>query len=214
MPRVGALVARRQRLPASRRLHLGCFDEVHDGWLNTDVTPHLMVARVPGAARLLRAAGRLSDERWARHRDGTFRRVHHLNAVKPWPWPAGSLEAVFASHVLEHLTPEEAERLLREAHRTLVRGGIVRIAVPDLDEEVGRYDPADADAFLDGLLQSRERSTSRHRHWWGYNETTLRALLERTGFRDVRREDFRQGRCPDVERIDTRPGSLVLEALR
>ncbi len=207
-------MARRQRLPASRRLHVGCFDEVHAGWLNTDVTAQLWVARVPGAARVLRTAGLLSDDRWARHRDGTFRRVHHLNAIKPWPWPAGSFDAVFASHVLEHLTPEEAERLLREAHRTLAPGGIVRIAVPDLDAEVARYDPEDADAFLDGLLQSRERSTSRHRHWWAYNERTLRALLERAGFRDARREGFRQGRCPDVERIDTRPGSLVVEALR
>lgn len=204
---------RRVREPASRKLHLGSFDEVHEGWLNTDVTPHLWLARVPGAARVLRATGVLSDERWAKHRSGAFRAVHYLDAARRWPWPDDSLEAVFTSHVLEHLTPGEAEALLREARRTLRPGGIVRVAVPDLDAEVAGYDPANPDAFLEGLLQSRERTTSRHRHWWHYNEASLRALLVRAGFRDVTRCGYREGRCPDVERIDNRPGSLVMEAV-
>ena len=85
--------------------------------------------------------------------------------------------------------------------------------MPDLDHEVGRYDPEHPDEFLEGLLQGRERSRSRHRHWWLYNERSLRALLERTGFADVRREEYRQGRCPDVERIDSREWSLFMEGV-
>ena len=179
---------RRRREPESTKLHVGAFDVAHDGWLNTDVTPHLAIARVPGLASALRRAGRLSDERWAAYRDGTFRRMHYLDLTRPLPYPDGAFEAAFGSHVLEHLTPGEAEAALRELHRVLRPGGIVRIAVPDLDHEVGRYDPERPDEFLEGLLQGRERSRSRHRHWWLYNERSLRALLERTGFADVRRE--------------------------
>jgi predicted SAM-dependent methyltransferase len=204
---------RRRRRPAETKLHIGAFDVVHDGWLNTDVTPHMAVARVPGLARLARAAGRLSDERWAAHRDGRFRRLRYLDVTRPLPYPDGSFEAAFGSHVLEHLTPGEAEATLRELRRVLRPGGVLRLAVPDLDGVIAAYDPAAPDAFLEGMLQGRERSTSRHRHWWHYNERSLRGLLERAGFGEVRRCAFREGRCPDVERIDGRPESLFMEGI-
>ena len=35
-----------------RRLQLGAFDQVHHNWVSTDITPHLLVARVPGLAWL------------------------------------------------------------------------------------------------------------------------------------------------------------------
>ena len=57
------------------RLHLGCFDRPVDAWLNTDITPHLWVARVPGMARLLFRMGRMTPERWQQHQSGVFRRV-------------------------------------------------------------------------------------------------------------------------------------------
>ena len=103
---------------------------------------------------------------------------------------------------------------MSEVHRVLAPGGVLRVAVPDLDAVVAGYDPSDPDAFLDGLLQGRERSTSRHRHWWNYNETSLRALLASAGFETVARREYREGLCPDVERVDTRPGSLFMEAVR
>jgi SAM-dependent methyltransferase len=205
---------RRRHQPSSPKLHIGAFDVVHDGWLNTDVTPHMAIARVPALPGLLKRAGRLSDERWASYRAGTFRRLHYLDLTQPLPYPDGAFEAALGSHVLEHLTPHEAEGLLGELHRVLRPGAILRIAVPDLDAVIAAYDPADPDGFLDGLLQGRERSTSRHRHWWQYNERSLRDLLERTGWTEIERRGHAEGRCPDVERIDTRPESLFMEAVR
>jgi SAM-dependent methyltransferase len=205
---------RRRRSPEVTKLHVGAFDVAHEGWLNTDVTPHMAIARVPGLPAALRRAGRLSDERWAAYRAGTFRQLHYLDLTQPLPFADGVFEAAFGSHVLEHLTPGEAEGVLRELHRVLRPGGIVRISVPDLDRVIAEYDPSSPDEFLFGMWQGRERSTSRHRHWWLYNERSLANLLAATGFGDVRRESFRVGRCPDVERIDSRPESLFMEGLR
>jgi len=49
------------------------------------------------------------------------------------PYAAGSVDAVYASHVLEHLAPEEAEQFVRECLRVLKPGGVARFAVPDLE---------------------------------------------------------------------------------
>ena len=173
-----------------------------------------MVARVPGLPRALRAAGLISDERWEGYRAGDFRRIAYLDLTRPFPFRDSSIDAVLASHVLEHLTFDEARACVAEIRRVLIPGGVLRVAVPDLDTVVAGYDPRDPDAFLDGLLQGRERSTSRHRHWWNYNETSMGRLLESAGFATVERREYQHGLCPDVERVDTRPGSLFMEAVR
>ena len=198
-----------------RRLQLGAFDQVHDGWLDTDITPHLLIARVPGLPWALHAFGLLSDERYASYRSGAFRAVRYLDLSRRFRFADETFECVYASHVLEHLHPEVAEHCLSEVRRVLVPGGIVRLAVPDLDGIVAAYDPADPDRFLMGIYQGRGRRANRAaRHWWHYNRGSLEALLARLGFRDVTVYDYGQGRCPDVELIDNRPGSLFVEAVK
>jgi SAM-dependent methyltransferase len=200
---------------ALKRLHLGAFDQVQKGWLNTDVTPHLFVARVPGLAVLLHRLGVIGAERYAAHRSGTFRSLHYLDVGRRFRFDDDTFEAAYASHLLEHLDPEVAEQCLREVHRVLEPGGIVRIAVPDLDEVVAHYDSVDPDRFLAGLYDAhsgRRSRTSLHR--WMYNQRSLEALLGRVGFRDIQRRDYRQGRCPDVERIETRRWSLFMEGIK
>lgn len=55
------------------------------------------------------------------------------------PLPDNSCDAVYHSHVLEHLRPVEAEGLLRECFRVLKPGGILRVAVPDLERICRAY---------------------------------------------------------------------------
>jgi SAM-dependent methyltransferase len=196
-----------------RKLQLGSFDQAPEGWLNTDITPHLLIARVPGLPWLLHRAGVLSDERYASR--GAFASLRYLDLSRPFRFPDRTFEAVLATHVLEHLHPDVAERCLRETHRVLAPGGVLRVAVPDLDLMVARYDPADPEEFLRGIYQGRGSNANwSARHWWHYNAASLEALLRQTGFTEVERREFRQGRLPDVERVDTRPGSLFVEAVK
>jgi SAM-dependent methyltransferase len=55
------------------------------------------------------------------------------------PFADGTFEACYSSHVLEHLTVAEAERLLREMHRVTRAGGIARVVVPDLERVARDY---------------------------------------------------------------------------
>lgn len=54
------------------------------------------------------------------------------------PFDDGAFDAVFANHVLEHLSPAQASAFVREVGRVLRPGGVTRIVVPDL-EEAARY---------------------------------------------------------------------------
>ena len=49
------------------------------------------------------------------------------------PFDDASCAVVYHSHVLEHLACQEALPFLRECHRLLAPGGILRVAVPDLE---------------------------------------------------------------------------------
>jgi SAM-dependent methyltransferase len=199
----------------ARKLHLGAFDQAADGWLNTDVTPHLLVARVPLAPWLLQRAGVVGEERYAGYRSGAFRSLRYLDVSRRFRFEDETFDCVYASHLLEHLHPDVAEHCLRETHRVLRPGGVVRLAVPDLDQMVADYDPADPDRLLWGIYQGRGRRAKRTaRHWWHYNERSLGAQLSAVGFREARRCEFREGRCPDLEQVESRRWSLFMEAVR
>lgn len=55
------------------------------------------------------------------------------------PFKDGSVDGCYASHLLEHLSRDGARRLLIECLRVLRSGGVLRLAVPDLEVIVGEY---------------------------------------------------------------------------
>ena len=57
----------------------------------------------------------------------------------PLPLPAGSVDEVRASHILEHFPQGQTADVLREWVRVLKPGGVLRIAVPDFDWIVNEY---------------------------------------------------------------------------
>src|SRR5207247_2856115 len=48
-------------------------------------------------------------------------------------------DAVYHSHVIEHLDRQAAPAFVRESRRVLKPGGIHRVAVPDLEKSCRRY---------------------------------------------------------------------------
>lgn len=60
--------------------------------------------------------------------------IYHDLRQFPYPFDDNSAEAVLLSHVLEHFTRQEGRRLLYECRRILKPGGMIHIAVPDMDK--------------------------------------------------------------------------------
>jgi len=124
--------------------------------------------------------------------------------------------------MLEHLDRVQARDFLKECFRVLATGGIIRLVLPNLGRAVERYQQArqrgDARAADDliGFLyfvppyedMSRTRRIAMrllHRpHAWMYDEASLSAILRQVGFVEVQARAFREGICPDLERIEHR----------
>lgn len=196
-----------------RKLNIGCFDQVITGWINADVTPHLFVARIPELAALLFWMGWINEYGYRQHRQGIFRQVRYLNAAKKFPYRAETVDCLYSSHLLEHLYPRQAEPFLRECRRVLRPGGVLRLAVPDLDQLVAAYDPRHPEAFVELVVESRQQR-DKNAHHWHYDQDSLERALQEAGFWNVRRCGPLQGICPDVERLDNRPESLFMEAVK
>lgn len=64
-------------------------------------------------------------------------RAHDLQ--QPLPLADGTCSVVYHSHVLEHLPKDKAPAFLAECFRVLAPGGILRIAVPDLESIARLY---------------------------------------------------------------------------
>jgi SAM-dependent methyltransferase len=193
-------------------LHIGCFDQPAEGWYNTDITPHIWIAKVPGAAAVLRRLGKLPEDRYQQHKSGVFRQVRYLDVAKRFPFADGMFENAFCSHLLEHLYPDEARRCVGEVARVLKKGGIFRVVVPDLEKLLALYDPERADEFCETFFESSQKS-DKNQHHWHYNAASMIRLLEGAGFAKAYRCEYREGRCPDLDKLDNRPAiSLFVEA--
>ena len=195
------------------KLHIGCFDHVLPGWINTDITPRVFLSRVPCLAWLLFKIGLLPQQRYSQHRQGVFRNVRYMNVARRFPYADGAIDYVYSSHMLEHLYPAQAVFCLSEIYRVLNTGGVNRIAVPDLDKTVASYNRQSPDQFLKSIFEVKQKN-QKNQHHWHYNEISLTRILREVGFHEVYRCQFQQGHCADVTLVDMRPQSLFMEAVK
>jgi len=75
---------------------------------------------------------------------------------EPLPWLDNSVDFVLLEHVLEHLTTPKGVQLLRQVHRMLKPGGVVRIAIPDFDVVLG-LGPEDMLRYLEFLRSAGQQ---------------------------------------------------------
>jgi len=180
------------------RVNIGCGRTPTEGWRNFDNSPSLLLARVPLLPRVLRRTRLLSAAQaefvdWARAHG-----VEHADATRTLPLATGSCEAVYSSHMLEHLDRAGATAFLSEALRVLAPGGVLRLAVPDLGRLVESYVASrDADRFIASSLLAvpaprslvqrlRAAAVGPRHHQWMYDGASLCALLGACGFEDAR----------------------------
>lgn len=84
------------------------------------------------------------------------------------PLPNESFDVVYHSHVLEHFPKSEAELFVKECYRVLRPQGILRIAVPDLEEIATLY------------LHSLEKASNGFEEWEQNYQWMLLEMYDQT----------------------------------
>lgn len=96
--------------------------------------------RATGAKLLNVGCGRRYHGGWINlDLDSTDPSVIEHDATDGLPFGDNHFDAVYHSHVLEHIEPSQGESLIAECYRVLKPGGVLRIVVPDLERIARLY---------------------------------------------------------------------------
>jgi predicted SAM-dependent methyltransferase len=141
---------------------------------------------------------------------------------KPYPLADGSLDGIYSEHCLEHIPLPACEKNLAEFYRLLKPGGSIRIVVPDAELYFTIYNrklngEKIAMPYEESYISPAARINSLFRsygHEFIYDFETFHILLDKAGFKNIRKEKFMEGRNKDLL-IDTdwrQVESLYVEA--
>lgn len=184
-------------------IQYGCGQSCPPGWDNYDVSLTLRLQRLPLIGSLFKRGKTVFP-------DG----VRFGDIVAGLPVADGSVDGVYASHVLDSLTYEDFWIALRNTHRILKPGGVFRFVVIDLKTRaqmyLSRLEQGSTDAntwFLDASsmgLKRRNRGPEallraafgQSGKSWAWDEPSLRAALQKSGFGNIRRCAFNDAADP------------------
>lgn len=139
------------------------------------------------------------------------------------PFDEGAASAIYCSHVLEHLWSWNYLFTMKEFYRVLEPDGKLRIVVPDMDIGI--------DWYLKHL--NKKRALPAFMRWWfdptiddkgevhfghvgGFNYSSLVALIEESGFRNVKRSEYnpKSGVFVGCDNPELELTSLYIEAIK
>ncbi|HZU53961.1 MAG TPA: methyltransferase domain-containing protein [Holophagaceae bacterium] len=145
---------------------------------------------------------------------------------KKLPFRDASLEYIYSEHVLEHVPYETGLAFLKEAHRALKPGGVIRLAVPNLEEIAAGYHLKDWKERLDwvkwpdyAFIQTRAQMINIAFRWWGhahlYDQEELERVARTAGFTSVSFPAYWMSGHEELKGRETRLDSnLIIEAVK
>ncbi len=176
------------------RVQFGCGFHAPSGWRNFDASPTLRFERLPLLGRAyVRNAQRFPPN------------VEFGDVVKGLPLPTSSCTAIYASHVLEHLSLNDFQTALQHCFSLLKSSGLFRLVVPDLEVLANRYltsqEASAAKAFMEETslgVANRTRGVrglmslwlGNSSHLWMWDFKALQQELSDAGFVDIQRCAF------------------------
>jgi len=182
-----------------KKLNIGCGTDYKNGWINIDNNSDNNITQL--------------DLNW--------------DLRKPLPYEDGTIDFIFNEHFFEHLTPEEGVETMKDLYRILKPGGVLRVAMPDLEQIVDNYSnlPLDKDPVLktfklDFIKTRAERINISFRNWghkWLYDFEELSRRLQQAGFSGskITRQDRQKSGYPELVNLEIRDESiLVVEAIK
>ncbi len=202
----------------------GCGLSAPEGWINFDASPTLRLQRLPLIGGL------------AKKKVNFPAHVRYGDIIKGLPGiAAGSCDAVYCSHILEHLSLQDFYTALRNTYSILRPGGIFRCVLPDLEFSIRQYladkekgDAAASIHFMQSTLlgvEERPRTLKdklidllgNSNHLWMWDKDSLAEALRNAGFSSVRSCSYGDSADKNfllVEDASRFNGAVALEAIK
>ncbi len=149
------------------------------------------------------------------------------DVTKPFPFTSSSFNGIYTEHCLEHVAFSQCRLALKEFHRLLKPGGILRIILPDAGKYLKLYNQSlngesvsfpysnEDDPNIYSPIVSVNRVFRNYGHQFAYDSEILSVILKDAGFTEVKEVEFMVGKDSTML-IDTesRKGeSLYIEAI-
>lgn len=168
---------------------MGCGSIYLADWVNVDL-PGEKTFLASDRPDLVAKWWTTEDHYYARHEDKTIDTLRagpldqeyvcdRYGSFEFIPAQDGTVTEILSRQVFEHLDNREAKQALTESHRVLIKGGHLRIDVPDADETLRRYIMTGDEFFIRHLLGPRRDLHGSHKH---YTRDMLRVFVEEHGF--------------------------------
>lgn len=184
----------------------GCGKSAPHNWINFDISPTLRLEKLPFLGNL-----------FVRKEWGAYpKNVKVGDILKGLPGiKKETCDAVYCSHVLEHLPYYDIQTALRNTYDILKKDAIFRCVVPDMEFLVNHYldgkskgDKTACHRLVAGTLmtyQTKPNSLSEKlskyfghsKHQWNYDYISLSTELEKAGFKEIRRANFNDSENKD-----------------
>lgn len=179
-----------ERFASPYKINAGCGPAPFDGWVNIDNNRDLNTV----------------DLFW--------------DLSQGLPTPDESCQVIFSEHVLEHLNLEQGQRFLKACHRSLLPGGIVRTAMPSLDDMIEKSANGhwNDQVWLHEpqwqFIASRAEMFNIMFRWWGhqwiYDREELHRRLREAGFETIRDVTWGESEVEYLRNRENRPSSLLI----
>jgi SAM-dependent methyltransferase len=187
-------------------INVGCGISVGRTWKNYDASPTLRFERLPLIGYLYTKNARRFPAS-----------VNYGNIVKRPLCPIGTADAVYCSHMLEHVPLEDMRKALGNIYAMLKPDGIFRMIVPDLETRIMRYVKSNertrAHEFVEltglGRIQSGSGLVSKFYqvfrtsgHRWMYDWESMNEELSRVQFVAIRRCKFGDSEIKEFAEVE------------
>jgi predicted SAM-dependent methyltransferase len=194
------------------KLNLGCGSVQPQGWVNVDYSLGARLSEIP-FYNFINRRMKLFDIDPDGHPRVWDDKIYIHNLNKKFPWENNSVDIIYCSHTLEHFSKQEGLTFLRECHRIMKKGGILRIIVPDLKNFVEEYAAGKmrADDFVANLGVLYEKKNNRLKnllmtisqfpHRCMYDTEALSNILTSIGFVVESKQPFKSD-IPDIRDIE------------
>lgn len=145
------------------KLNIGCYITMfHYGWVNIDMLNLQDFAKSHGYKFLQR------------------------NVAQGLLFEANTVDLIYCSHMIEHLTYEEGENFLKECYRVMKPGAVGRFIMPDAALLIDKYKEKSLNDFSE-INDGAEKSRSNIGKLWALVFSGHQAAYDWEGFREVAR---------------------------